>query len=60
VAAVEPKAGIKAPTPDDLATFAREKLIAYQVPVKFMVLDKLPRNESMKPALAAIKKMFEG
>jgi acyl-coenzyme A synthetase/AMP-(fatty) acid ligase len=60
MAAVEPKAGVKAPTPDDLAAFAREKLIAYQVPVKFIVLEKLPRNESMKPALATIKKMFEG
>jgi hypothetical protein len=41
-----------------MMAFAREKFIAYQVPVKFLVLDKLPRNESMKPALAAIRKMF--
>ena len=58
VAAVEPRKGVTPPSPDELNAYCREKLIAYQVPVRFLVLDALPRNESMKPALAAVKKMF--
>jgi long-chain acyl-CoA synthetase len=60
VAAVEPRQGTDAPTEDELEAYARSKLIAYQVPVRFLVLDTLPRNTSMKVSLPELRKMFEG
>jgi long-chain acyl-CoA synthetase len=60
VAAVEPRGGTDAPTEEELEVYARSKLIAYQVPVRFLVLDSLPRNQSMKVSLLELRKLFEG
>jgi long-chain acyl-CoA synthetase len=59
VAAVEPRQGTDAPTEEELRAYARSKLIAYQVPVRFLVLDALPRNASMKVSLPELRKVFE-
>jgi acyl-coenzyme A synthetase/AMP-(fatty) acid ligase len=42
-----------------LEAYARSKLIAYQVPVRFLVLDELPRNASMKVSLPELRKLLE-
>jgi acyl-CoA synthetase (AMP-forming)/AMP-acid ligase II len=59
VAAVEPREGTDTPTEEELEAYARSKLTAYQVPVRFLVLDALPRNASMKVSLPALRKLLE-
>jgi acyl-CoA synthetase (AMP-forming)/AMP-acid ligase II len=59
VAAVEPRQSADAPTEQELAAYARTKLVAYQVPVRFFVLDALPRNASMKVSLQELRKLLE-
>jgi acyl-CoA synthetase (AMP-forming)/AMP-acid ligase II len=59
VAAVEPREGTDPPTEQELEAYARSKLIAYQVPVRFLVLDELPRNASMKVSLPELRKLLE-
>jgi acyl-CoA synthetase (AMP-forming)/AMP-acid ligase II len=58
-AAVEVKAGAVAPTPEELERHLRARLTSPYIPVRFAVLDKLPRTTSMKPNLATIRSMFE-
>jgi len=58
VAAVEARDSTDAPTEQELAAYARSKLIAYQVPVRFLVLDALPRNASMKVSLPELQRLF--
>jgi len=59
VAAYVVKPGAKAPTAEELSTFLREQLTAYQVPVKFRQVDELPRTPSMKVSMPAVKALFE-
>jgi long-chain acyl-CoA synthetase len=59
VAAVEPREVADAPTEAELEAYARNKLIAYQVPVRFFVLDALPRNASMKVSLPELRELIE-
>jgi hypothetical protein len=47
VAFVVPRPGAS-PTEDDLRRFCREHMPAYQVPVRFTLVDALPRNEAGK------------
>jgi acyl-CoA synthetase (AMP-forming)/AMP-acid ligase II len=42
----------------ELESFAREKLVAYQVPTEFRIFDALPRNDSMKIDLPRLKAMM--
>lgn len=58
VAAVEVKAGAFAPTSEELLSFARERLLAYQVPTAIRVLQSLPRTESMKVSAPHLKALF--
>jgi long-chain acyl-CoA synthetase len=46
------------PTHEELAAFLKERLLAYQVPVKFLCLDELPRTPSMKVSQPDLKAMF--
>lgn len=58
-AAIILKSGVHTPTEQDLASFAREHLTAYEVPVKFVIVDDVPRTPSMKPKLSAVREMLE-
>jgi acyl-coenzyme A synthetase/AMP-(fatty) acid ligase len=46
-------------TEDDLRTFLREKLTAYQVPTKLLAVEEFPRTPSMKPSQPELKKLLE-
>jgi long-chain acyl-CoA synthetase len=58
VAAVELKAGATAPSPDVLLAFARDRLLAYQVPTEIRILPALPRTLSMKVSAPDVKALF--
>jgi acyl-CoA synthetase (AMP-forming)/AMP-acid ligase II len=58
VAAVELRAGLSAPSPDELRDFARRHLLAYQVPARIVVTDALPRNASLKIVGPAVRDLF--
>jgi len=49
------------PTPDaaELSAYLRERLTPYQVPVKFLAVDELPRTPSLKVSMPAVKALFE-
>lgn len=42
----------------ELKQWARERMLPYQVPVTFKIVEDLPRTPSMKPVLPAIRAMF--
>lgn len=44
--------------PAELGRFLRQRLLPYQVPVSFKIVDDLPRTTSMKPDLAAVRALF--
>jgi long-chain acyl-CoA synthetase len=44
---------------EDLRTFLRERLTAYQVPIKLLAVDDFPRTPSMKPSQPELKKLLE-
>jgi len=46
-------------TAPELRTWARERLLPYQVPAAFRFVDDLPRTASQKPMLPAIRALFE-
>jgi long-chain acyl-CoA synthetase len=54
VAVVEPRDGVTDLSADELQAHARQQLVAYQVPVRFLVVDRLPRNASMKVSIPDI------
>ncbi|MDO7842065.1 class I adenylate-forming enzyme family protein [Sphingomonas immobilis] len=43
---------------EELQAFVRDTLSAYQIPVRFLFVDTLPRTPSMKPALPEVAKLF--
>lgn len=43
----------------DLKGWLRERLTAYQVPVRFLHLEDMPRTPSMKPSQPELRKLFE-
>jgi len=47
-AAIELRPGMTAPTAQEFAVFARRHLAAPQIPVRFVILDELPRTPSLK------------
>lgn len=59
VAAVETRPGHAAPAAEELAAFARERLLPYQVPVHFEVMAALPRTVSMKVSRPELRAMLE-
>ena len=59
VAALMLKRDASRPTQEALSAFAREKLLPYQVPVRFLIVDDVPRTPSMKPALPQVRALFD-
>lgn len=53
------RAGAAAPGEEELKTFLREQLTAYQVPVLVTAVEELPRTPSMKVSLPALKQLLE-
>lgn len=43
----------------DLRSYLRERLTAYQVPTKLLEVDEFPRTPSMKPSQPELKKLLE-
>ena len=60
VAVVEPREGVTDLGSAELEAFARQQLLAYQVPARFLVLDRLPRNASMKASIPDIMALLAG
>ncbi len=58
VAAVELRPGATPPDIGALQAFARERLIAYQVPVRIIVVPALPRTPSLKVDRPAVRRLF--
>jgi len=57
-AVVELRTGAEPPSPQDLEAFLRERLLAYQVPVRIKIVPTLPRNASMKISLPEVRNLF--
>jgi acyl-coenzyme A synthetase/AMP-(fatty) acid ligase len=50
--------GFEAPADEELRAFLKERLISYQVPVRFLCLDEFPRTPSMKVSQPDLKALF--
>ena len=57
-AAIEPRLGGTAPTPKELDAWLRERLPAYKCPVRYAIVDELPRTASMKPRREGLRALF--
>ena len=53
------KEGASAPSEAELKEYGKEHLMPYQVPVKFLIVDDVPRTPSMKPALPQVRELFQ-
>jgi acyl-coenzyme A synthetase/AMP-(fatty) acid ligase len=58
-AAVELHRDAAPPETGELEAFLRERLPAYQIPVRFRVVAALPRNASMKVSAPEVRRLFE-
>ncbi|MEB4212174.1 fatty acid--CoA ligase family protein [Mycobacterium sp. 94-17] len=58
VAAVELAADAVA-TPEELLAYVRERMSRYQVPVRLLVVEELPRTPSLKVSQPGLRKLFE-
>lgn len=56
-AAVEPVGGVPAPSPDELVALVRDALPKHCVPVDLVVVDELPRTQSLKVSLRDVVAM---
>lgn len=59
VAALEMRPGVEQPDENSLREFAKEHLVAYQVPVQFKVVAALPRTPSLKVSQPGVKALFK-
>lgn len=59
VAAYIAKAETVAPSEEDLRAWLKEKLLPYQVPVRILKMDEMPRTPSMKVSQPALRAIFE-
>lgn len=57
-AAVELVSGAAPTSAEDLIAFARDRLLAYQVPVEVRIVEALPRNASMKVSTPQVRALF--
>ncbi len=57
VAALEVRPGVDLDE-GQLIAFAREKLVSYQVPVRWLVVDSLPRTPSLKVSQHEVRQLF--
>jgi len=60
VAAYIPASGVEAPGEAEVIAFLRERLLPYQVPVKLLAVDELPRTDSMKVSQPMLRELFLG
>jgi len=58
VAAIELKPDAPAITEAELITYARSKMVAYQVPTKLRIVKTLPRTPSLKVSQFEVKNLF--
>ena len=58
VAALILRARAQRPSDSELTAFARQHLLPYQVPVRFLFVEDVPRTPSMKPALPQVRELF--
>ena len=59
-AAVELVAGAEPPTEEELRQFVRDRLPAYAVPVRVVVVDRLPRTGSLKVSVEGVRALAAG
>jgi long-chain acyl-CoA synthetase len=59
VAAYIRKSGAPAPEPGELNDFLRTHLLPYQVPVRVIEVEELPRTPSMKVSLPELRALFD-
>ena len=59
VAAIMLKARTEPPSSEELTAFAKSRLMPYQVPTRFLVVDEVPRTSSFKPALMQVRALFD-
>lgn len=59
VAAIMLKSGVSRPSEGELAAFAKSRMLPYQVPVRFRIVEEVPRTPSLKPALPQVRALFE-
>ncbi len=52
------KDGVEAPSEAQLIAYGKEHMMPYQVPVRFLIVDDVPRTPSMKPALPQVRELF--
>lgn len=57
-AAIELRKGSSAPTEQEFDSFAREHLLAYQVPVQYLIVDELPRGAAQKIDRTRLRALF--
>lgn len=50
--------GAEQPGIEELRAFVKDRALPYQVPVKYLFVEDVPRTTSMKPALPQVKAMF--
>jgi acyl-coenzyme A synthetase/AMP-(fatty) acid ligase len=59
-AAIQVKPGFAPPTFADLEAHLRAHVLATHIPVKWRLVEDLPRNRSMKTDRPAVRRLFEG
>lgn len=57
-AAIILKSHAEAPDPESLKEWLRSRLIAYQIPVHFRIVEDFPRTPSLKPSIAGLLALF--
>jgi len=55
VAAIELRRGVAAPDSREFEVLCREHLLRYQIPVRFVIMESLPRTDSMKVELGRLR-----
>lgn len=59
IAAVELREGAGPLSEDELEAYARQHLVTYQVPARFCIVERLPRNQSMKVSIPEVMKLID-
>jgi acyl-CoA synthetase (AMP-forming)/AMP-acid ligase II len=54
------KAAAAEPSEAEMKEFLRDRLMPYQVPVRFLAVPELPRTSSMKASQPALRALFDG
>jgi acyl-CoA synthetase (AMP-forming)/AMP-acid ligase II len=57
-AAVEKRLSGEAPTAEELDAFLRTRLPAYKLPVRYAIVEEIPRTASMKPRREGLRALF--